>query len=169
MGGGGHAGFRRKEHVVVTDHQHDGLRLQPIDAAVVEAPEHVLGFVAADADVDRLRVREGLQPSGVQHALVERAAPLLGDRIADEEYVTRPWVGLDVGDQLGVRIHPGCATPGAGGGYGGPELRQVLVVLAPRATFVFRLPDEGFFFGRERPARRLRVGRFVGVLEGGQG
>ena len=167
LGDGGHAGLRGEEHVVVADHQHDRARLDSVDAAVVETPQHVLGFVAADADVDGLGVREGFQPRIIEHAFVERAAPLLGDRVTDEQDVARAWIRLDVGDQLRVRIDPGRAAPGAGGGHGGPELRQVLAVFAAWSAVVFRLTDEGFFFGRERPARRLRVGRLVGVFEGG--
>ena len=136
---------------------------------MVEAPEHVLGFVAANTDVDGLGVREGFQPRIIEHAFVERATPLLGDRVTDEEHVTRARVGLDVGDQLGVRIHPTRAAPAAGGRDGRPEVREVFVHLAARPAFELWSGDEGFLFGRERPTRRLRVGRLVRVLEGQQG
>ncbi len=43
--------FGCEEHVVVPDHEDDGLRLESVDPAVVETPEHVLRFVTADADV----------------------------------------------------------------------------------------------------------------------
>ena len=79
LGHGDDTSLRREEHIVIADHQHDRAWLQSVDAAVVEAPEHVLGFIAADAEVDGLGIREGLQPGGVKCALVERAAPLLSD------------------------------------------------------------------------------------------
>ena len=49
-----------------------------------------------------------------------------------------------------------------------PELRQMLVRLTTRATLVFRLIDDiGPFFRRERPARLLRLGGNVWVIESG--
>jgi hypothetical protein len=51
-----------------------------------------------------------------------------------------------------------------------PKLRQMLVRLATRATLVFRLIDDiGPFFRRERPARLLRLGGDVWVIESGCG
>jgi len=51
-----------KNMSVVADHEHDGLWLKSRDTAVIEAPEHVLRFVTADADIDGLEIREMLRP-----------------------------------------------------------------------------------------------------------
>ena len=66
--------------VVRADHEHDGLRLQAVEVAVVEAPEDVLGAVAADAEVGGLEGRPGLVPHGLAFAF-----PSMGDGVAQED------------------------------------------------------------------------------------
>ncbi len=100
------ARLRGKKHVVVADHQDDQLRFKPRNAAVIETPQNVLQLVTADTDVDRLVLRKVLLPGIVEHALVERAAPLLCDTVAHEQNIDRPFIGLHVINELRMCIKP---------------------------------------------------------------
>ena len=163
FGGGLDAGFGSEEHVVVADHKNDGLRLKAIDTAVVEAPEHVLRFIAADADVHGFEIGEVLFPG---------IAPLDRDAVADEQDVDGALVLLH-GFHMGlVEPQPGVAAEMPGGRHLGPKLRQMLVRLAARTAIMFRLINHiGTFFGGEGPAGLLGFGGDVWVFEsdGGEG
>ena len=71
---------------------------------MIQSPEQVLNFVAADADVDRLVTREVLLPRVIEHAFVERTPPLLRDTIANEQDIDGPLIRFHIIDQLGVCI-----------------------------------------------------------------
>ena len=85
--------------VVGADHQHDDLGLDALELAVLNPPEDVLGPVAADAEVGRLARAVEPLPRFLG------AVPALGDRVAQEEQVDVPLLGL-LQKRL-VHIHPG--------------------------------------------------------------
>ena len=74
---------RGRAGVVRADHQHDDLRLDAVELAVLDTPEDVLGPVAADAEVGRV-------PGPVEPLPDVIIIPPLRDRIAEEEQVDRP-------------------------------------------------------------------------------
>ena len=65
--------------VVGAEHEHGDLRGQAVELAVLNAPDHVLGLVAADAEIRRLPLAVEVLPD------VRRLAPALGDGVADED------------------------------------------------------------------------------------
>jgi hypothetical protein len=73
-----HAGFRREEHIVVTNHQNDMCWLKAIATAVVKTPKNVLGFVSTDSDVGGFQAGKVFFPS---------ISPLDSDAVTDEQYV----------------------------------------------------------------------------------
>ena len=66
--------------VIGADHDHCGLWFSRIEWRVDQTPEHMLGAIAADAEVDGLMFGEGLGPD----LFGPIAFPALGDGIADE-------------------------------------------------------------------------------------
>lgn len=66
--------------VVGTDHQDDGLGLESVEVAMLEAPEDVLGAVTADAEVGGLEPSPGLFPDGLALTV-----PTVGDRVTEED------------------------------------------------------------------------------------
>jgi len=65
--------------VIGADHEHDGLGLNAFELAVLDAPEDVLGAVAADAEVGGLVLAELLVEDG------GLATPAGGDGITEED------------------------------------------------------------------------------------
>src|SRR6185369_10592374 len=61
--------------VVRTDHDDSKLRLVAVRLAILQSPEHMLGAVAADAEIERLERTECLVPDFLSAA----AAPAVGD------------------------------------------------------------------------------------------
>ena len=104
FGGSFDARLRREEHVVVADHHNNQARFEAFDAAVIEPPQYVLRFIAADADIDRLIISKMLLPCVIEGPLIERTAPLLGDAVADEKDVDGPLVRLHVAHQFRMGI-----------------------------------------------------------------
>jgi hypothetical protein len=68
--------------VVGADHDDGDLGGEALELAVAEAPDHVFGPVAADAEVGGLEGREVLVPHGLS-----AASPAVGDGVAREEEV----------------------------------------------------------------------------------
>ena len=158
---GGDAGLGREEHVIVADHQHDGLWLESINAAMVEAPEHVLGLVAADPDVHRLAVGELLRPG---------SAPLDRDAVADQQHIDRAWIGLDGLHEALMDLQPRVPAEEPSSRDDRPELGEVLVAFTAGAAVELGFSgDVGALFGGQRPTAWLGVRRLTRVFEGGQG
>ena len=77
---GDHLGsVQRVADVIGTDHEHDGLRLDAFELAVLDAPQHVLDLVATDTEVGGLI----LGVFFVEESLL--AVPARGDRITEED------------------------------------------------------------------------------------
>lgn len=72
------SGFGSEKHVIVPDHQYDMCGLDSVTAAMIQAPENILCFIPADADVGGLQCGE---------VFVPRLSPLDGDAIADKEHI----------------------------------------------------------------------------------
>ena len=82
--------FRRvAAGVVGTDHDHGQLRLDPVDIAVIQPPQHVLRLIAADARVHRLPRTVVFLPHGI-------VVPALRDRVAEEDQIDVPLRGAGV-------------------------------------------------------------------------
>ena len=89
--------------VVRADHEHDDLGLVAVQLAVVEAPQHVFGAVAAEAEVERVERRSGelLPPHRAALESVDdgvadeddRAAALLDELLLFGEALLPPVVG----------------------------------------------------------------------------
>ena len=77
---GDHLGsVQRVADVIGTDHEHDGLGLDAFELAVLDAPEHVLDLVAADAEVSGVVFGVFLED------VLAVASPARGDRVAEED------------------------------------------------------------------------------------
>ena len=70
--------------IVGADHQHDGLRLESLAFAILQAPENSLRRVAGDGEVGRLNIAEIL----VENRLVGVSLhPPVGDRVAVKQEI----------------------------------------------------------------------------------
>lgn len=76
------------------------------------------------------------------HTFVQQTAPLLHDAVADEQHIARRRIGLDLINELLMRIEPAHATPMLRARYHWPELGKVFVRLAARTAIVLRLIDQ---------------------------
>jgi hypothetical protein len=125
---------------------------------VIETPEHVLRFVAADADVHGFEFGKVLLP---------RLAPLNRDAVADEQHVERPLVFLHRLHMRLVQLQPRITAEMTCAGNDRPKLRQMLVRLATWTAIMLGLVHNiGTFFCREWPAGLLRFRCDVRVVEG---
>jgi len=157
LGGRLDARFRCEEHVIVADHDHHHARFETFDAAVVQTPQHVLRLVPADADVDGLVAAEVVLPGLVEHALVQRTAPLLRDAVADQQYIDGALIGPDVCCQLRVRIQPTGSAPMPCRRRHRPQRGFVLGGFPAGPAFILWFQDVSPLRVGQRPARQLRV------------
>jgi hypothetical protein len=92
--------------VVGADHQDDDCGLDTLDCAVLEAPEKILGPIAADPEVRRVACAiVSLPDLDRPVSLVVVPEPALHDRIAEEEQVDVALRGAL--DERFVQLHPG--------------------------------------------------------------
>jgi hypothetical protein len=96
--------------VVRADHEDGDLGGDAVEFAVLDAPEDVLGLIAADAEVGGLQGTEGFVPD----FLAAAAAPAVGDGIAEEEDVNIAFLG-DL-DKAFVAFDPALVARAGGGG-----------------------------------------------------
>ena len=97
--------------VVGADHEDDHLGADAVELAVLNAPDHVVRLVAADAEVGRLVLAEIMFPD------VRGLAPALGDGVAEEKHAHR--AALASGQELLVQLKE---TRVAGLGNGGRRI-----------------------------------------------
>jgi hypothetical protein len=85
--------------VVGANHQHRGLRLDAVDIAMIEPPQHMLRAIAADAEVHGIPLGVKLFPH-----LLALSFPTLRDRIADQQQVDVAFLHALV--EAFVPLHP---------------------------------------------------------------
>ena len=80
------AGVARIARVVRADVEHDDARMQAVQLTVIESPEHVLGAVPTETQIQcPVPAQHGLPGLGTAHLICLRlAAPEMRDRVADQ-------------------------------------------------------------------------------------
>ena len=128
--------LRGEEHVVVANHQHDALRLQPVHPTVIQTPQHILRLIPTDADIDGAVPSQVLFPGIVKRLAIKRAAPLLSDTVADQQDVDGTLATRNVLGQLCMSVEPCGPGPVSRRGNDRPHRRQMLHCFGTRATLV---------------------------------
>ena len=103
--------------IVGADHDHDDLRMDAVEFAVLQTPENLLGRLSGNAQIQRLPWREA------RIAVGSMSRPPVGDRVADQDEIEVPFPGLDFAQEIVVpaflhRRHGTLRCAGSGGKRG---------------------------------------------------
>ncbi len=110
-----------EEHIVITDHQYNRVRLDPRNSSIIDPPKYILDFVITDPYFYRLELFIVLSfakcviQASLSDPYIQRDSPLLCDAVTDEQHIARSCVGLNILHQLRVGINPTGSSPKAGG------------------------------------------------------
>jgi hypothetical protein len=150
-----------EKHIVVADHQDDETRLQSLDSAMIEPPQHVLRLVSPNANVHRLEFREMTLPG---------IAPLNSDAVTDQQDIKGAPTAMYRPHMRIVQFQPGITAKMPRTWDHGPEVWKVFFRLFSWAAFEFGLLDnEGPLLGGQRPSRLLRLVRLIGIVDSHSG